>query len=135
MGIDSHIIAPGYVDNVNDYFAISDIGILTSHYEPFGNVVLEAMRYALPVVSFDKGGPAEMIRHGETGFLAKEADPGEFANRVLELVEDERLCTTLGKKGRQLAQLEYSREAALERVSAWLKDSVLEHRKMSPHST
>jgi glycosyltransferase involved in cell wall biosynthesis len=134
MGIDNHIMAPGYADNVNDYFAISDIGILTSHYEPFGNVVLEAMRYALPVVSFDKGGPAEMIRHGETGFLAKEADPGEFANRVLELVEDERLCTTLGKKGRQVAQLEYSREAALERVSAWLKDSVLEHRKSLPHS-
>jgi glycosyltransferase involved in cell wall biosynthesis len=134
MGIESHIIAPGYVDNVNDYFAISDISILTSHYEPFGNVVLEAMRYAMPVVSFDKGGPAEMIRHGETGFLAKEADPSEFAKRVLELVEDERLRTSLGEKGRQVAQLEYSREAALERVSAWLKDSVLEHRKSSPHS-
>ncbi len=133
MGIDVHIIAPGYVDNVNDYFAISDISILTSHYEPFGNVVLEAMRYALPVVSFDKGGPAEMIRHGETGFLAKEADATEFAKSVLDLVEDERLRVTLGEKGRQVAQLEYSREAALERVSAWLKDSVLEHRKSSSH--
>lgn len=131
MGIEDRIIAPGYVDNVNDYFAVSDISMLTSHYEPFGNVVLEAMRYALPVVSFATGGPGEMIRHGHTGLLAAEADASDFAGKVLELVEDEQLRVTFGANGRQVAELDYSREAALERVSSWLKDSVWEHRSSS----
>lgn len=131
MGIENHILAPGYVDNVNDYFAVADIGILTSHYEPFGNVVLEAMRNALPVVSFDRGGPAEMIRHGATGYLVREADANEFARRVHELVVDDRLRATLGARGRQVAEEEYSRETALDRVSRWLKESIRDRRKAS----
>lgn len=131
MGIESNVIAPGYVDNVNDYYAIADIGILTSHCEPFGNVILEAMRNALPVVSFNKGGPVEMVRHGETGFLAREGDVEDFACRVQNLVADYRLRMKLGERGRQVAEQEYSREAAIERISSWLKDSILERRKAS----
>lgn len=129
MGIDHRIMAPGYVDNVNDYFAVSDISMLTSHYEPFGNVVLEAMRYALPVVAFKSGGPAEMIRNGETGFLVQEADTAAFAQRIVELVESEELRARLGGTGRQTAQAEFSREAALAKISGWLKEIIAEHRK------
>lgn len=130
-GIGDRVVAPGYVDNVDDYYATADISILTTYNEAFGNVVLESMRYALPVVSFDCGGPGEMIRKGETGFLANEGDVSDFAEKVMNLVEDERLRVTLGQKGREAAQNEFSREAALERVSAWVKDSIRERRVSS----
>jgi glycosyltransferase involved in cell wall biosynthesis len=133
MGIDSRVIAPGYVDNVDDYYEIADISILTSHYEPFGNVVLEAMRHTVPVVAFNTGGPAEVIRNGETGFLAKDGDAAEFAQRVLDLMEDPQLRTAIGEKGRQVVQLEYSRERWIRRINTLLRDIVFEYRKSPPH--
>jgi len=133
MGIDSRVIAPGYVDNVDDYYEIADISILTSYYEPFGNVVLEAMRHTVPVVAFNTGGPAEVIQNGETGFLAKDGDTAEFAQRILDLMEDPKLRTAIGERGRQVVQLEYSRERWIKRINALLRDIVFEYRKSSPH--
>lgn len=133
-GLERHVIAPGYVDNVDDYYEIADISILTSHYEPFGNVVLEAMRHTVPVVAFDTGGPAEVIRNGETGFLAKDGDTAEFAQRILDLMESPELRTAMGERGRQVVQLEYSRERWIKRINAVLRDIVFEYRKSSPHS-
>jgi len=132
-GLDRHIIAPGYVDNVDDYYEIADISILTSYYEPFGNVVLEAMRHTVPVVAFNTGGPAEVIQNGETGFLAKDGDTAEFAQRILDLMEDPKLRTAIGERGRQVVQLEYSRERWIKRINALLRDIVFEYRKSSPH--
>ena len=85
-GLSQHVIAPGYVDNVDDYYAVSDISILTSHYEPFGYVVLEAMRYELPVDAFDNGGPSEVIRNNETGKLVRDDDVEGFVSAALELL-------------------------------------------------
>jgi len=132
--LEDHIIAPGYVDNVDNYYAIADISMLTSYYEPFGNVVLEAMRHALPVVAFDTGGPAEVVRSGETGFLARDGVVTEFAQRVLDLLEDRQLRVTIGERARLVVQQEYSREVWIKRICALLKDLVIENRKSTQHS-
>lgn len=121
LGLDRHVIAPGHVNNVEDYYAISDVSILTSYYEPFGYVVLEAMRYALPVVAFDTGGPAEVIRSGETGVLIRDGDVEEFAQRLLELIDNWQLRFDVGGRGRQAVEQEYSREAWIEKLATTLR--------------
>jgi glycosyltransferase involved in cell wall biosynthesis len=133
--LNRHVIAPGYVNNVDDYYEIADISILTSHYEPFGNVVLEAMRHSVPVVAFNTGGPAEVIQNGDTGFLVKEGDADEFAQRILDLIEDPQLCTAIGESGRQVVKSEYSREEWIKRIIALLKCIVFESRESSTHGT
>ena len=42
--------------------------------EAYGNVVVEAMACGVPVVAYRRGGPGEIIQHGETGFLVKADD-------------------------------------------------------------
>ncbi len=128
-GLKDHIVAPGYVDNMDDYYAVVDICILTSYYEPFGQVVLEAMRHGLPQVAFDTGGPAEVIQDGETGFLAKDGDVDEFAQSVLDLIEDEQLRAAIAEKARQVVQTEYSRERWIRKIDTLLKNIVFEYRK------
>lgn len=76
----------------------SSILLLTSVYEPFGLVMPEAMSCGLPVVAFDcPYGPADIITDGVDGFLVKNRDINEFANRVCQLIDDKELRVRMGQ--------------------------------------
>ncbi len=56
-------------------------------FEAFGLTILEAMVTKLMVVATDQGGPAEIIRHHQDGFLANPEIPGEFGERLGEALD------------------------------------------------
>jgi glycosyltransferase involved in cell wall biosynthesis len=68
--------------------------------------VLQYMAAGLPVVANPVGLQAELVRHGETGFLAR--TPAEWAGAVARLAEDPALRWRLGGQGRQVAQTHFS---------------------------
>lgn len=70
-------------------FASGDIFCFPSVTETFGNVVIEAMASGLPVVAAAQGGPVDIIRHGDTGYLFEPANAAAMARHVEELVMDE----------------------------------------------
>ena len=71
--------------------------IITSLYEPFGLVIPEAMSCGLPVVAFDcPYGPRDIITDGVDGFLVTEGNEQDFADRMTQLMDDDRLCNTMG---------------------------------------
>ena len=79
--------------------------VLTSIFEPFGLVLPEAMSCGLPVVSFDcPYGPADIITDGVDGFLIKNRDVNEFANRVCQLIKDRELRVRMGQAAVKSAQ-------------------------------
>ena len=67
----------GFINNKSNFFsyllAASDLFILPSLFEPQGKVVLEAMRYGVPVIVSDSGGISEMVTP-ETGFVFRSGD-------------------------------------------------------------
>ena len=67
-------------------------------------VVMEAMASALPVVSTDVGGVAEMVRDGETGLLVSQNDPVATAEAIARLLGDVELARSFGREGRERAQ-------------------------------
>ena len=67
-------------------------------------VVMEAMASALPVVSTDVGGVAEMVRDGETGLLVSQNDPNATAEALSRLLANRELAQSLGRKGRERAR-------------------------------
>ena len=88
-----------------DCYKESSISLLTSVYEPFGLVMPEAMSCGLPVVAFDcPYGPADIITDGVDGFLVKNRDINEFANRVCQLIEDKDLRVRMGLAGVKSSQ-------------------------------
>ena len=79
--------------------------VLTSIFEPFGLILPEAMSCGLPVVSFDcPYGPADIITNGVDGFLVKNRDVNEFADRVCQLIENRELRVRMGQAAVKSAQ-------------------------------
>jgi phosphatidylinositol alpha 1,6-mannosyltransferase len=67
-------------------YANMDAFVFPSHTDTFGNVVLEALACGVPAIVTDRGGPQFIVRHGETGFVARHA--GEFVFWIRHLAEN-----------------------------------------------
>jgi glycosyltransferase involved in cell wall biosynthesis len=62
----------GWVEqkNLPELYSSSDLLILPSKFDTFGNAVIEALSCGLPVVAYNSKGSKDIIEHGESGFLA-----------------------------------------------------------------
>ena len=106
LGIDTdrcHLNGP--VEDVVKVYQDSSIFVLSSRFEGFGMVLVEAMAYGLPVVSFDcPAGPDEIITDGVDGLLVPSGDVHALAKKLMVLMSDENLRRRLGQQARQTAQ-------------------------------
>lgn len=71
--------------------------------ETFGLTLLEAMAFGVPVIAPPVGGPAELVRDGQEGFLIDCRNTDDLASKVLQLADDESLCLTLSEAARRRA--------------------------------
>lgn len=76
----------GKQERMEEILAISDLFLLTSDYESFGLVALEAMAAGVPVISTNAGGLPEVNRHGFTGYLADVGDVDSMSKYAVELL-------------------------------------------------
>ena len=94
------------VVDVESEYINSSILVQPSRTEGFGLVLVEAMACGLPVISFDcENGPRSIISDGEDGFLIPPFDVELFANRLVQLMNDDKLRKTMGEKGQRKSQL------------------------------
>lgn len=88
----AHVTLAGPVKDVVARMAESSIYALSSRFEGFPMVLLEAMSVGLPVVSFDcPTGPREIVEHRRNGLLVPEGDPHALAAALVEMIEDHEL--------------------------------------------
>ena len=83
--------------------------------ELLGLSVLEAMACGAPVVASRLGGVPEVVRHGDTGFLAEPGDVDDLRRRLEELLEDPPLARRLGDNARQLVVERFTWDACARR--------------------
>lgn len=114
------------VADVISKFRESSISVLSSRFEGFALVILEAMVCGLPVVAFTcHCGPRDIITDGKDGILVPEGDIAGLADGINRLIEDEELRREMGKEARRRAS-DYS----LDVIGAeWIKlfESLLSH--------
>ena len=87
QGIDVYVHLLGFVPNPYSFMAKADVFALSSIWEGFGNVLVEAMASSVPVVSTDcPTGPAEILDGGRYGLLVEKCNPEALANAVIEML-------------------------------------------------
>lgn len=98
-GIAGRVLMPGYVGNVADWYARASLFVLSSLFEGFPNVLVEAMASGVPAVSFDcDTGPRDIIRPGVDGLLAPTGDSVALAQALGRLMDDDSLRQQMAAK-------------------------------------
>jgi glycosyltransferase involved in cell wall biosynthesis len=97
LGLKNRARLMGMSTTLEAEFPKASIFVLSSRYEGFPMVVLEAMRAGLPVVSFDcPTGPRELITHGQDGLLVPAGTVPALAEAMRRLMRDPQLRQTMG---------------------------------------
>lgn len=83
LDLEDNIFLAGWVSDPLPYYDIADLFVLSSNYEGFGVVIVEAMSRGLNIVSTDcKSGPREILNEGELGYLSIVDDPKSLARSI-----------------------------------------------------
>ena len=89
LGIDDRVSFPGFVENPFALMASAEVFVLSSEYEGFGLVLIEALACGCPVVSTDcESGPAEILEDGTYGPLVPVGNPRALADAIAATLED-----------------------------------------------
>ena len=101
------------VSDIMEKYKESSMLLMSSLYEPFGLVLVEAMSCGIPVVAFNcPYGPADIIEDGTDGFLVEDRNIEAFAYRICQLIENDDLRQRMGKSAILSAQ-RYKAEAIM----------------------
>lgn len=85
--LNEHISLPGFQIDPYPWFFSADIFVLSSRWEGFGNVIVEALESGLSIVSTDcKSGPAEILDNGKYGELARIEDPEDLSRCIIKVI-------------------------------------------------
>ena len=96
-------------------YAQSSLIVMTSNYEGFGMVLVEAMACGVPAVAFDcKCGPRDIISDGENGLLVSNGDIPGLAGAMMKLMGDYELRRRMSGKARQVVDT-YSEKAVMDK--------------------
>ncbi|MBS0013786.1 MAG: glycosyltransferase family 4 protein [Desulfobacterales bacterium] len=118
LGLEKTIIFAGYRQEVIPIMNMMDIIVHTSITpEPFGMVIIEAMACSKPVVASSVGGgPLEIVKPGETGFLADPKKPREMSAALLALLTDRKLRNRFGNSGRKRVESLFASPVHIQQI-------------------
>nr|WP_275092403.1 glycosyltransferase family 4 protein [Sinorhizobium meliloti] len=125
LGIADNVKMPGITKFPLDWLGAGDIFVLSSRFEGFPNVLLEAMTAGLPSIAFDcSWGPAEILSSPNAGLLVPSADVRSLGEAILSLVTDSALRNKLSTYGSAAASARYAASSVLQQWDDVIAKSV-----------
>ncbi len=121
-GVEDKIVFLGFVDEMKSFLDSIDIFVLTSLWEGFGYVIVEAMANSRPVVAFDVSSNPEIIEDGKNGYLIPPYDIGLLSDRVVQLIENTELRKQLGNYAKESVYQRFNYDIALRTVEEFLME-------------
>lgn len=115
LHLQDSVFLDGLSSHIREKYLESSILAVSSYHEGFSMVILEAESLGVPVVSFAcPCGPRDIIRDGEDGFLVPNGDIQQLANRLMELMKDEKERKEMGRRA-FLNSKRFSDEAIMDK--------------------
>jgi len=114
LNIASNVQFCGFQTDMVSFLSSIDIFVLSSHYEGFGLVLIEAMAAGLPVVATDVGGVVEVVVDGKTGLIVPPGQENELIMGIEYFLTHRKLCHSFGQKGRKHVMQRFSLKHMIE---------------------
>jgi glycosyltransferase involved in cell wall biosynthesis len=106
---------PGFVDDLDEFYAALDLYIMPSRSEAWGLTALRAMAGGLPVVASNVGGLAEVVEHGKNGWLVPAESSDALAGAIMDAESDRARLAEFGRSARSRAE-QFSIQQTVERT-------------------
>lgn len=104
-GLTGKVILEGRTNDIRKELLDSSCLVMTSRFEGFPMILLEALETGLPIVSYDcPKGPSEIVTIGANGYLAKVGDTATLAQGICSVIADEELRRRFGKESRSRSE-------------------------------
>lgn len=116
LQVADRVVFQGVQQDVTPYYGAADAFIFPTLYDPFPNVIIEALATGLPTITSTKCGAAEVIEHGKDGFVCDSLDTDSIAEFMREL-QDKNLLHKMS-----IAALEKSKMFSTENMSKKLTE-------------
>jgi glycosyltransferase involved in cell wall biosynthesis len=118
LQIADRFVFTGHRTDIDDMLESFDVFVLSTHWEGFPLVILEAMAHGLPVVATAVDGIPEVVDPDRTGLLHIHGDHAGLAAALVRLLKDPGIARRLGTNARQRIEREFSQDQFAERVRA-----------------
>jgi glycosyltransferase involved in cell wall biosynthesis len=118
LGLGTRVRFLGLRNDVPAILAAVDVLALTSQFEGFPNVVMEAMATGAVVVATDVGGCRELVVPGETGMIVPPGDPAAVADAVVAVLHDPPHAVQMAAAARRRIEREFDVHRMAERTAA-----------------
>jgi glycosyltransferase involved in cell wall biosynthesis len=116
LGLGRRIHFLGWRTDLETILKEVDVVICASKNEGTPVALIEAMAAGVPALSTDVGGVADLVAHGETGWLVRPGDPPSLAEAIRHLLGDEALRARLAAAGRAVALERHGVEGLIRRI-------------------
>lgn len=108
-GISNRIIYPGFREDMQNVYNITDALVLSSvQYDSFPTVVLEALSFSKPVIAYDCGGVVEMVQDENNGYIVDQGDIEALSSKIEYLSNDFNIRKKMGMNSRIRFEKEFS---------------------------
>jgi glycosyltransferase involved in cell wall biosynthesis len=107
-GLEDTVELAGWTDDIREKLAEMDIFVSAARSEPFGLAIVEAMMSGVPVIAARCEGPLEIIEDGVSGLLVPIDDPEQIAEKIVSLIRDPDLRSSLKRAGCEAAVARFS---------------------------
>ncbi len=117
QGVQARVRMLGYREDLLNLFHSLNLFVIPSvEGDTIPQVLMQALAVGLPVVSTTVGSIPDVVRDGETGFVVPPRDAPALADRIDELLSNERLRARMGEAGRSLVERCYSLDRMLDEL-------------------
>jgi glycosyltransferase involved in cell wall biosynthesis len=108
LGIADNVFFTGWQKDVPAYLDMFDVLCISSRWEGFPFLLLEAMTSKTPVVATRGGGIPEMVEDGKTGLLVPPASPAALAQGIIKLITNKGRAQEMGEASKKRVQQQFS---------------------------
>ena len=118
MQLQERVQLTGFISDEerDQLYAVADLAVFPSRYEPFGIVALEAMVTGIPVVVSAVGGLQDVVVDGMTGLCAKPGRADTLAQAILQTLENPQKAVERAQKAQEVARNQYHWERIASRT-------------------